>query len=647
MSFKWPSPLAQRNDLHAVKGTPDGARIWAVGASGTVLSLRGDEATLEATATLADLHDVWVGGPDDIWIVGDGGTILHSDGKKWSLVRSGTKQHLNSIWGRSAQDLWIGGDDGTLLHRAGKTFRSVPTPTKGPIAGVVGCEKGEVCALTLASILPRIDTSSRPCHDPNGECLLDEPQEPEGDRVLRWSGGRWLRDFFPAGPDARRLVTAGTVLWVTGDALIAATRGGKSEPSVYLPKDTGMVQLEGAWASSDADGWLVGARCTQARPPAGDFTCNRGAIWHFDGRTASLRKEEPPGPLIAVWGWSKQGAVAVGKLGTLVRFDGASWTAVSRPLTNVDLRGVVNVPAVRGTNDKSPILFDVKEHEKGPPPRTATITVPGLSHLTWALPRPAGTPLVQPSPAELWLIADCEALRANGPNWVTFVAQDCEAGAAPQKIFSADTGDVWMLPSGMTSPSRWTGRSWTTVRSASPAFPRDIWGSRGDDIWIVGGRDALHWDGRALAATAPLPGMEAADELTSVWGSDAKNVWTAAASGEGVKLLRWDGERWQPAGAFRLELPLQYRQNDSKNAYSLWPPRSESSRQLVLWGTSASDVWLAGPNGIVMRFDGSRWSRVPTPTRHPLFGLGGTRGRVVAVGAAGTILEIAPAPIGK
>jgi hypothetical protein len=56
---------------------------------------------------------------------------------------------------------------------------------------------------------------------------------------------------------------------------------------------------------------------------------------------------------------------------------------------------------------------------------------------------------------------------------------------------------------------------------------------------------------------------------------------------------------------------------------------------------AADDVWLAGPNGIVLRFDGDRWRRVVTPTRYPLFGLGGTRDHVVAAGAAGTILELA------
>jgi len=145
--FAWSSPLAQRNDLYAVKGTPDGSHIWAVGAAGTVLSLRGEKAVLEATGTDQDLYDVWVVAKDDVWAVGERGTILHRDAKSWSRAPSGTKQALHSIWGRDAHDLWIGGGGGVVLHREGDQWRTVPSPTIGPIASIAGCDGGAVCAV--------------------------------------------------------------------------------------------------------------------------------------------------------------------------------------------------------------------------------------------------------------------------------------------------------------------------------------------------------------------------------------------------------------------------------------------------------------------------------------------------------------------
>ena len=129
--FAWSSPLAQRNDLYGVKGTPDGAHIWAVGAAGTVLSLHGKDAALEATGTEHDLYDLWVVAKDDVWIVGERGTILHGNGKTWSRVQSGTTQALHSIWGRDAHDLWIGGGGGIVLRREGDRWRTVPLSDEG------------------------------------------------------------------------------------------------------------------------------------------------------------------------------------------------------------------------------------------------------------------------------------------------------------------------------------------------------------------------------------------------------------------------------------------------------------------------------------------------------------------------------------
>jgi hypothetical protein len=486
--FAWSSPLGQRNDLYAAKGTSDGRQIWAVGAMGTILSLRGADATLEESGTDAALYDLWVVAENDIWIVGERGTILHGDGKRWSAVRSGTKHALFSIGGRSARDLWIGGGDGPVLHRKGNRWRLVPVPTKGPITTVTDCAGRAVCALTLASSLPHIDRTNRPCRDPEGDCPQDEPMEPEGDRILRWSNGRWSATHFFGGYQVGRAVSTRAGFWATTEGQLWVSRAGGDEGQlVVLPKDTGMIWPLGLWAGSEDDGWVVGERCTQSGPSS-SFQCDSGAIWRFDGRSASLRFEAPAAPLLAVWAWSKTGAIAVGKFGTVMRFDGDYWTAVSKSVTDSDLPG-----------------------------RTAV--------------------------------------------------------AAP-------------------------------------------------------------------AVAPPMPGLSATDRTACTWAADANSVWVAATSGENVKVARWDGKAWSPTVSFGLGLPRRFFSSDTWDVSYLWPMTASESRQVALWGTSASDVWLAGRNGIVLRFDGKRWQRVATPTRTPLSGLDGTQEHVVAVGAQGTRLEL-------
>jgi len=643
--FAWSSPLAQRNDLYAVKGTPDGSHIWAVGAAGTVLSLRGANAALEATGTDQDLYDVWVVAKDDVWIVGERGTILHGNGKTWSRVPSGTTQALFSIWGRNAEDLWIGGGSGTVLHREGKTFRVVPTPTKGPISSLVGCENAEVCALTLAGQLPNVDTSNRPCDDP-GWCQADEPQEPEGDRILRWSGGRWLADSCGPGPQSRLVVAAGSKFWATEDGGISVFRNGKCEQGVRLPRDTEteMVHMDGAWARSETDGWLVGTSCTREEP-GWDYRCDRGAIWRFNGRKASRRKEVPATPLLAVWAWSAKGAIAVGERGTVVRFDGERWTPVNKPVTDVDLRGVLSIPASPSAATRGAVTLRARENENEPRPRTVELVLAEGGTTPWGLLKQVGpAPERTHDDADTWLIADCEALRARGQSWITYFPPECVPYAATRKIVGSGAGDAWIAPgisgsSASSLPLQWNGPVKTNVRAPASGLV-DLWASKSDDVWFVGGRAILHWNGRALTAVPPGPWLETFAELTSVWGSDAGDVWIAAHGSNGVKVARWDGTIWQAVASFQFNWPRRMQSDDPGVNPTARPWPFRDSWQVALWGTSASDVWLAGPNGVVLRFDGRRWQRVATPTRHPLFGLGGTRDHVLAVGAIGTILEL-------
>jgi hypothetical protein len=376
--------------------------------------------------------------------------------------------------------------------------------------------------------------------------------------------------------------------------------------------------------------------------------CDAGAIWRSDGRSASLRKEVPPAPLRAVWAWSKRGAVAVGEGGAIVRFDGATWTTVSRPVTDANLRAVWSASAPGAGGQPAPITLRADEHENEPLPPTVTVGLPTGRTIAWALPKTGGASALGPkrADADLWLVGDCEGLRADVRGWVTFFPQDaCAAGAFLRKIFTVDSGDVWMLPAfawtaGSYPVDHWDGQRWSTARLTSASAPVDIWGSRSDDIWIVGGREAAHWDGRSLATAGPLPGLEANDELVAVWGADANNVWAAAYSAGRARIFKWDGQRWLSTALFRLDPPRLGQTTDQWTARNVWRATPLDSIQLSLWGTSGSDVWLAGPHGIVLRFDGKLWWRVATPTRAPLYGLGGAGERVIAVGAAGTILEL-------
>jgi hypothetical protein len=61
-----------------------------------------------------------------------------------------------------------------------------------------------------------------------------------------------------------------------------------------------------------------------------------------------------------------------------------------------------------------------------------------------------------------------------------------------------------------------------------------------------------------------------------------------------------------------------------------------------IWGSSATDVFAVGEDGVVLHYDGAAWT-LATPTRAGLLGVwGSSPGDVYAVGAAGTILHGTP-----
>jgi hypothetical protein len=319
---------------------------------------------------------------------------------------------------------------------------------------------------------------------------------------------------------------------------------------------------------------------------------------------------------------------------------------VSKPVTTADVRGVWSAPAPPDRTRRGAVALLARDNEAEPRPRTVELATTEGRTIGWGLLKKSGPAAAQtPDAPDTWLIGDCEALRARGRGWLTYFPQDCAPYAATRKILGFEVGDAWLASwfsgsSDRSSPSHWNGRTWNNVRSPASRAAVDLWGATGDDVWFVGGHDVVRWDGRALTALAPVPGLGQHDELTSVWGSDASNVWVAAYGGAGVKVARWDGAGWQAAAWFQIDLPRRLQPIDYWAQSNLWPHHITDSRQVALWGTAADDVWLAGPNGIVVRFDGRRWQRVATPTRHPLFGLGGTRDHVIAVGATGTILEL-------
>lgn len=158
-----------------------------------------------------------------------------------------------------------------------------------------------------------------------------DPGDGGGPLVLHYDGNAWTRLRSGAGGD----------LWWITDRLV--------DDSFFLGGENGLIlryrPAGGAFETQTTPGTetifgVWGQRAERVFAVGGDIgePDTSGVIWHFDGAqwtkqdTSALGANGIP-VLYKVWGRSENEVYACGARGTLLRFDGANWTALPTPTT--------------------------------------------------------------------------------------------------------------------------------------------------------------------------------------------------------------------------------------------------------------------------------------------------------------------------
>lgn len=149
--------------------------------------------------------------------------------------------------------------------------------------------------------------------------------------------------------------------------------------------------------------------------------------------------------------------------------------------------------------------------------------------------------------------------------------------ASPTDVYAAGDAGTLLHYDGTSWRALYAGRiaeSWYRIYA--------IWGSSATDVWAVGGAGSIfHYDGDAWS-NRPSPAVE----LHSIWGTSATHIFAAGAG-----IVHFDGSSWQPS-----------------------PTDDDVSQALWAGSFVSEDVAFAvGREGLVARYEGSRWSRVDTP----------------------------------
>lgn len=237
--------------------------------------------------------------------------------------------------------------------------------------------------------------------------------------------------------------------------------------------------------------------------------------------------------------------------------------------------------------------------------------------------------------------------------------------------------------------------AWCTPTTSSPVVHSllAIWGSAANDVWTVGtGGTILHFDGTSWESTQ----TDLKNTFYGVWGSGRSDVWVVSSTevvlhGTGFegstttwtnvattvpaeKIIRavWGSSPNDVrlgSNPFGMEAPPpvyvaqgnQFVRTVDDTGATTWTPIIGSAAVTSIWGSSASDVWIAGDNSLTASYargqimhgtpgdagadagpaDSLAWTAIDSQSNVTLESVWGSSANDVwAVGAVGTIRHI-------
>jgi uncharacterized protein YjdB len=299
---------------------------------------------------------------------------------------------------------------------------------------------------------------------------------------------------------------------VTGYALVTVSTNDVEAVQIFAPMASATyAQLNGVWGTSATNVYAVG---------------NGGTILHYDGASWTSMVSGSSANLNAVWGTSATDVFAVGTGGTILHYDGSHWASMAGP-SSASVNGVwgtspVDVYAVGGALlHWDGTVWSVKDSFSAKPHRAV-----------W------GTSRSDIYVAVEWTYFSTAAtlLHSDGSQWspVTVTGYVSLAGlwgASSAAVFAvgvqyqfAGGGAFNSVPLAM----RGNGLSWTRD-ALTGALPRGVWGSGPSNVYAVGDQGSIRrWNGGSWStATARAD----ASNLNGVWGASAADVFAVGAGG--------------------------------------------------------------------------------------------------------------------
>lgn len=225
---------------------------------------------------------------------------------------------------------------------------------------------------------------------------------------------------------------------------------------------------------------------------------------------------------------------------------------------------------------------------------------------------------------DVWTVGVCNdrpiASHWDGSTWTTMALPLRDYGRLVA-VDARSADDVWAAGAGTDGTfangplaAHWDGSTWTTTK-----FPdgydaefslQAITARSTDDVWAVGNgyrSKAYHWDGRAWSDRTD--GVHDRWYLEDVAILDSGEVWAVGRAypksgyGASTLVLRWDGSRWQRVASPSPDLDDQLYAIDVVGPDDVWAV-----------GSSSEEPGAVLEHNLIEHWDGTRWTVVPAPS---------------------------------
>ena len=457
-----------------------------------------------------------------------------------------------------------------------------------------------------------------------GDCNIytGSPACSSGNRglALFWDGSKWRQTLIPASArtlTAVSIVTANDVWAVGVNSTIIHWDGISWVAPAVLP--SGIDSIFSVFLlPGGLDGWAVGRNAAgnavilrwSGAWPTGAWSSVLAPVGALDLRGVALSS--------SIQGW------AVGRGGTILKWDGAGWTLITPSPTPLDLFSV----SIVGASDAWAV--------------GASSTIIHWNGASWTGPLGASTSIAyhaiqMTGASDGWIAGNLNngeglLLRWDGVAWspvrsyVTVNLNGIDVSLLIGGAVGASVGDAETI-------IKWNGSSWFAQTSPTFININDVYLVSTNDGWAVGRNGTIfRWNGQSWNYYQTLPSSSVTlNGLFMRTSTDAWAVGNATNSLNPPTILRWNGVLWNPVSPAGVALGQNLTDVFMLSATEGWAV-----------GTG-SGTFPTGVSAATLKWDGTLWTSVPsgTPAASRLQSvhmLGSTDGWAVGYNATGPLI---------